>query len=170
MPRKRERGPSSRAIPVDREYQKSGICEARCRINWRNITWRNFPHAHGCISRVFYGTEERTYEAIQGIFIVAPLFGRVRTVLLHTDIDDVCRVTSGTADPPGCRGNSDKLEEGGFFVVVCELGLHFLVDAEAGGGVCCYMTTVLTNSPVCYIRGIDLVAIDLPRAVEGKKY
>lgn len=98
----------------------------------------------------FYDTEERTYEAIQGIFIVAPLFGRVRTVLLHTDVDDVCRVTSGTADPPGCRGNCDKLEEGGFFVVVRELGLHFLVDAKAGGRVCCCITTVLTNSPVQY--------------------
>lgn len=113
-----------------------------------------------------YGTGERTYEAIQGIFIVAPLFGRVRTVLLHTDVDNVCRITSSTADPPGCRGNYDKFEEGGFFVVVGELGLHFLVDAEAGSGVCCCMTTVLTNIPVCGIRGIDLVAIGLPRAVE----
>lgn len=59
-------------------------------------------HAHYCISPAFTTQDKRTYEAIESVFIVAPFFERVRTVLLHPDVDYVCRVTGSTADPSRC--------------------------------------------------------------------
>lgn len=59
----------------------------------------NLFRAHYCISSAFTTQDKRTYEAIESVFIVAPFLRRVRTVLLHPDVDDVCRVTGSTADP-----------------------------------------------------------------------
>lgn len=128
---------------------------------------RNFLHVRLYFVSL-YDAGERTYEAIQGIFVIPSFFRRVRAILLHSDIDDVCWVTGSAANPPRRRGDCDQFKEGGFFVVVCELGLHFFVNAKASSRICCCMPTVLTKSSVCGIGGggFDLVVTGLPRAVE----
>lgn len=108
------------------------------------------------VFRQFYDTGQRTYKAIESVFIVAPFFRRVRTVLLHPDVDDVCRVTGGTTDPSRCRGDCDEFKKGGFFVVVRELSLHFLVDSEAGSRVRRCMSTVSQQSGIIREKELTL--------------
>lgn len=60
---------------------------------------RGFLPCAWLYSASLYGVGERTYEAIQGVFIVASFSGRIRAVLLHPDVDNICWVTGSTADP-----------------------------------------------------------------------